>query len=92
MTHQELEFDFIKLIHDSGGRANASLILRFKALIDKHTKEYVEEILDEIGKTISQTGFDSENRLKQDEKTELHNRGRAFGYLEALSDIRKKVK
>lgn len=54
----------------------------------------VIELIGELEKTITQMGVDPERRLNPDEndiKREMHNKGRAFGYTEALYDLKTKI-
>lgn len=68
-------------------------ISRVDQLLSLFQKE-VEGIIEELGKTVTQQGIDPEHRLNPDEndiKREMHNKGRAYGYTEALGNLRQKL-
>jgi len=58
---EEIEFDFIKLIHDSSGRANAKVIFGFRDLITKIRREDLEEVRKEVEKDINNKAVQDEN-------------------------------
>lgn len=49
-------------------------------------RELVMEEIGEAAETVTQSGYSHGS----DEKEELHNRGRAFGHLEAIGELREK--
>ena len=52
-AQEKLDFDFIKLIHDSGGRANHKLIVKFREIVTKELdiqrKEFESIVSKHIG-------------------------------------------
>ena len=91
MTKQELEKELVKFLKDRYEIVDTLTIendakndtKELLTLIDKHTKEYVEKILPKEKKA-EITNNRSSGWLEKSLE--------AFGYNQALSDIRKKVK
>ena len=70
----KVEFDFIKLIHDSGGRASAKIIGEFRNLINSQINLAGERIVHDICVIIDQIESQSETNTLEEWKQYKHIR------------------